>query len=124
MPWWAGLRVNSFREIRSWVLPLRGLPDRKELLGEPLLILISKILPLGSPSLRGSLIPGDLLNSQPEGQSRIMDLRYVPWGTKWTVTAAVRWSSYTLYLAMLDRVWKVGPAGVGQERLLREFQGQ
>ena len=54
VPWWAGLWVNSFREIRSRVLPLRGLPDRKELLGQHLLILISKILPLGSPSLRGS----------------------------------------------------------------------
>ena len=46
------------------------------------------------------------------------------WGTKWTVTIAVRRSSFVLSLGMLDRAWQVGPAGVGQERLLREFQGQ
>ena len=53
-----------------------------------------------------------------------MDMRRMHWGTKWTVIIAVEQSSFTLYLGMLDRVWEVGPAGVGQERLLREFQGQ
>ena len=51
-----------------------------------------------------------------------MDMRHMHWDKKWAVPTAAKWSSFKLYLGMLDRVWKVGPGGVGQGDFSGDFK--